>query len=203
MIQWLPGLLSSRSACHAWPWLLTWAELREWGQCVGVPDTSASCKLGTCKLGTLQTRHPQPRHLANSAHAPHAQLQTQHLVENAQSATVVNSVGNWNKSRSSSCVDRFDAKEANYVWNTLEVFIAQNSGSKKLQTAFKITKHEKHDILGLQCDEYRQNFSFSINFWENFLVGSSLFFSWSAGRKLSVLGRPANGRPPWLQHCRC
>ena len=34
-----------------------------------------------------------------------------------------------------------DAKEASYVWNTLEVFIARKSGSKKLLTAFKITKH--------------------------------------------------------------
>ena len=70
----------------------------------------------------------------------------------------------FNKNVRAHFTKKTDAKEASY-------------GSTKLQTAFKNTKHEKHDILVLQCDEYRQNFSFFINFWGNFVVGGSLFFS--------------------------
>ena len=59
----------------------------------------------------------------------------------------------FNKNVRAHFTKKIDAtKEASYVWNTLEVFISRSSGSKKLHTAFKITKHKKHDILVLQCE---------------------------------------------------
>ena len=75
------------------------------------PANSAPLKLGTHNLGTLQTRHPQTRHMHNY------KLGTWLKTLNLPRLQTRHPVGNWNKSRSSSCVSTGSTSYRRYIPN--------------------------------------------------------------------------------------